>query len=70
MIGMDELVRRFRYHPPTEGQPERYQAIREAALDLAVLIDNECPDSREKSHSLTLLDSVVFFANAAIARRS
>lgn len=68
-VGVDELVNRFRYHPPKEGQAERFQRIRDAALDLALLIDKECPDSREKSDSLTNLDYVVYQANAAIARR-
>ncbi len=69
-IGMDELVRRFRHHVPKDGQVDRFQRVRQACLELAVLIDEECPDSREKSDSLTNLDYVMYQANAAIARRS
>lgn len=67
-MDINDLVTRFTYHPPVEGQPERYQAIRAAALDLAILINNTTPASREQSLSLTALDEVVFWANSAIAR--
>lgn len=67
-MDINDLVKRFTYHPPIEGQPERYQAIRAAALDLAILINNTTPASREQSLSLTALDEVVFWANSAIAR--
>lgn len=64
----DELVNRFRYHAPKEGQPERYVKIRNAALDMANLILELCPGSRERSLAVTSLEEVVFWANAAIAR--
>lgn len=69
-IGNTELVTRFRYHQPRNGQTDKYEKIREACLDLAMLIDDLCPDSREKSDSLTNLDYVMYQVNAAIARRS
>ncbi len=34
-----DLVNRFTYHVPKEGQPEKYGRIREAALDYALLLD-------------------------------
>lgn len=58
----------FTYHPPKDGQPERYQTIREKAKELAMLIDAECPKSREQSVAMTHLETAVFWANAAIAR--
>jgi hypothetical protein len=64
----DELVNRFRYHAPKEGQPERYVQIRNTALDMANLILELCPGSRERSLAVTSLEEVVFWANAAIAR--
>ena len=63
-----ELENRFRYHSPVGDQAERYVKVRSLARDLAELIDGLCPESREKSLSLTHLDEVVFFANASIAR--
>ena len=66
-LGTDELVTRFRHHPPKLGQPEKYQ--RSAVLELATILDNECPDSREKTLALDYLDNVLFFMSASIARR-
>jgi hypothetical protein len=40
------------------------------AKELAEYIDTTAPDGREKSLALTHLDEVVFWTNAAIARRS
>lgn len=58
----------FKYHAPKEGQPEKYNAIREKAKELAYLIDEVCPDSREKSVATTNLETAVMWANASIAR--
>jgi len=68
-VGMSELVRRFRYHKPSEGQAAAMQRIRDACFDLATLIDGTCVDSREKSDALTNLEYVMYQANAAIVRR-
>lgn len=66
MNGQIEKV--FTYHPPKEGQAERYVALRGKAKELAELVDAECPNSREKSLALTKLEEVIMWANAAIAR--
>lgn len=58
----------FRYHAPKEGQPEKYVAIREKAKELAYLIDELVPKSREQSLAFTNLEQAVFWANAGIAR--
>lgn len=68
MIEEVDLRRRFTYHPPTAGQPERYERLRAGGLELARLIDGDCPDSREKSLAITHLEQAVMWANAAIAR--
>lgn len=68
MIGMSELLRRFTYHAPKEGQPERYEGIRAKGLLLAMEVDGSCPDSREKSLAIKKIEEAVFWANAAIAR--
>lgn len=64
-----ELLRRFSYHPPTPDQIPRYEAIRAGGLELARLIRDSTPVSREQSLALTALDEVVYHANGAIARR-
>lgn len=58
----------FRYHAPKPGQPEKYTAIREKAKELAYLIDDLCPKSREQSLAYTNLEQTVMWANAGIAR--
>lgn len=63
-----ELKHRFTYHAPKEGQPDKYTCLRSEALDLAVVIKDLCPDSREKSLAITKLEEAVFWANASIAR--
>jgi hypothetical protein len=63
-----ELDNRFTYHAPKGDQTVRYQKIREKAKELAYLINELTPESREKSLSLTKLDEVSFWANASIAR--
>lgn len=63
-----EIENRFMYHAPKPGQPEKYEAIRSKAKELAHMIDELCPNSREKSVAMTELETAVFWANAAIAR--
>lgn len=64
----EQIENNFKYHSPKEGQPEKYNAIREKAKELAHLIDKECPNSREKSIAITNLETSVMWANASIAR--
>lgn len=65
-----ELENRFKYHSPKEGQPEKYTAIREKAKELAHMIDELCPNSREKSVAQINLEQSVMWANASIARNT
>ena len=58
----------FTYHAPKDGQPEKYQAIREKAKELAYLIKELVPDSREQSLAITKLEECSMWANAGVAR--
>lgn len=58
----------FSYHAPKQGQPEKYEAIRAKAKELAYLLESTVPNSREKSLAMTNLEQSVFWANAGIAR--
>jgi hypothetical protein len=58
----------FTYHAPKGSQPERFEALRAKAKELAYLIDGLVPVSREQSLALTNLEQAVFWANAGIAR--
>ena len=63
-----DLERRFTHHPPKGDQAVRYSTIRREARELANIIDDLAPDSREKSLAITHLEDAVMWANAAIAR--
>jgi flagellar biosynthesis protein FlhB len=65
---MERLDNDYKYHAPKEGQQERYVAIRAKAKELAILMCENAPLSRELSVALTELDHVVMMTNAAIAR--
>lgn len=58
----------YTYHSPKDDQPARYGEIRAKAKELAAVLLENCPRSRELSHALTLLEDAVMNANAAIAR--
>jgi hypothetical protein len=62
------LDNNFTYHPPFGTQQARYVAIRDKAKELAVLLLESCPESRERSVALTELETSVMWANASIAR--
>lgn len=62
------IEKNFTYHTPKDGQPAMYQAIREKAKELAYLIEELVPDSREKSLAITKLEECSMWANAGIAR--
>ena len=63
----EELENAFTYHKPIGDQPERYEKIRNAAKELAYLIFESCPESRERSIAFTRLRDVAMWANASIA---
>lgn len=63
-----QIENNFTYHAPKEGQPRKYEMIRERAKDIAYFLDKTCPNSREKSLAMTKLEEAVFWANASIAR--
>jgi len=64
----DSIENAFKYHTPTEGQPEKYNKIREKAKELAYIIEEVCPNSREKALAMTKLEECSMWANTSIAR--
>lgn len=63
----DQIDNIFTYHAPFGTQQTRYVAIRDKAKELALLVNESCPESREKSLALTNLQQSVQMANASIA---
>lgn len=62
-----QLENSFTYHSPKNNQPQRYEEIRNKAKELAHMIDELCPSSREKSIAQTNLEQAVMWANKSIA---
>jgi hypothetical protein len=65
---VQQLAHVFSYHEPKSDQPDRYVAIRTKAHELALLIAELTPPSREQSVAMTNLEQAVFWANSAIFR--
>jgi hypothetical protein len=63
-----QIENNFSYHPPKDDQPERYITLRDKAKELAFMIIDLTPKSREQSLALTHLEISIMQANAAIAR--
>lgn len=64
----NQIENNFKYHAPKDGQPEKYESIRAKAKEFAHLLNDLCPESREKSLALTKVEESVFWCNASIAR--
>lgn len=64
----EQIKNNFKHHEPTDEKIAKYEAVRGLAESLAHFIDDVCPDSREKSLSITNLEQAVMWANAGIAR--
>lgn len=65
----EELETRFTYHAPKGDQPQKYELIRASARQLAELVEQLCPEGREKALAMTNIEQASMWANAAIARR-
>lgn len=64
----EQIENNFMYHAPKNGQAEKYDRLRAKAKELAYLIDELCPNSREKSLAVTKLEESIMWANASVAR--
>jgi len=65
-----DIESRFAFHSLNDAQGMKAQYIRDQTEKLAFAINEACPESREKSLSITHLEEVMFWANAAIARNT
>lgn len=64
----DDITNRFTYHAPDEARAEKHHKIRGSLQNIALYIDSQVPNSREKSLAITKLEEAMFWANAALAR--
>lgn len=68
MIPVWDLQARFNFHPVDPEKRQKMELLRSIAHSYATVINETCPDGREKSVSITKLEEVVFWANSALAR--
>ena len=64
----EQLENNFKYHAPKDNQPMKYDCLRKKARDFAIIVNELCPESREKSLAITNIENAVMWANASIAR--
>ena len=67
MLSEEQLKNEFTYHSPKENQPERYQLIRDKALELALVIFHNTPSCADQTAAIRKLRECVMTANSAIA---
>lgn len=65
-----EIENNFTYHPPSQLQKEKYEALRNEAKELAHHINLWCPTSAEATLAIRKLEEAIMWANAAIARHT
>jgi hypothetical protein len=62
----------FKYHPPSGDAVAAHTAVRAAAKEMALLIDEALPAAagREKATAITKVEEAMMWACAGIARHS
>lgn len=60
----------FRYHPPTEEQKAKYDAINEGAKAFFKVVHANCPQSPDRTAAVRLIREARMTANASIATKS
>jgi len=66
-ITEEQLNNWFQYHSPTPEQIPKYQAIRDAAHNLAKVIVENSPSSADQTAAVRKVREAAMTANAAIA---
>lgn len=67
-MNVEEIRKKFAVHELDDVKKIKLEVIRKKGLELACLINELCPDGKEKSIAMNGLDEVVMFANASVAR--
>ena len=68
MMDVKERDKRFDSYEMDEDKKIRCLQIRNVVKQLAYVIDNVCPDGREKSLAFTRLEEAVMWANKSVSR--
>lgn len=64
-----EICSRFGFHKPDAEGVAKMTTIRKKVRELALLIEDLCPNSREKATAQTQLSFVMMAANSAIVQQ-
>lgn len=64
-----DILSRFSFHTPDAQGVADMEEIRVKCRELAFLIDDKCPESREKATALTQLSFVMMSANSSIVQK-
>ena len=70
MLSIEEIHDRVTYHSPSPAGVDRHARLSAAFEALMTVVNDTCPNGREQSLAFTNLEQAMFWANAAIARRS
>lgn len=67
MYSVEDIENIFTYHKPTEDQLPKYKAVREAAMQFALILTQYTPVCADQSAAMRKLRECVHVANASIA---
>jgi hypothetical protein len=66
-----DINNRFEFHPATtEEKRMAHTSIRELCRQVALRINEQVPEGREKSLAITRLEEAMMWANAGLARNN
>lgn len=67
MVETNNVDKVFKYHAPTQGQPEKYEVLRESAKQFAKKVLENVPPCADRTAAIRKIREAVMTANAAIA---
>lgn len=65
----EEVKKKFRFERPSENQDDRLKILSAKTQEFAEMLDNLCPDGREKSLVFTKLEEAFMWAGKSIMSR-
>lgn len=63
-----QIENNFRFHPQIAGQSEMAATLRAKTREMAYVINDLCPPSRERQIAMQHLEQAMFYAEAAFKR--
>ena len=65
---IDQIENNFKHHAPQREKINTYELIRANGKLMAIVVNQNCPNSREKELAITKIEEAVMWASASIAR--